>query len=757
MSYEYRDCCNPCCEHGRPQPSYEPKPVNGCCGTTGIYETLIALQQSIKEFNIPGFGVSVILTTVTGQSYTILFSEGIQNPPKVKPGTLTAGDLVISLCDVAKIKIQVSQNTNPRFKQVLSRRLKEVTTQFCNWDDYGYEEVCREEGCTECVREMQNAISRSRNPVDALSYNGSQEQISAVNSITHIDYEYVVGDVGITTQSNTFLTGATLNENVIPVVNEVDTNVVTAINAVNVVTNTVVTGVAPTTAVVSGPVSVAPTAVVGSVGVVTPGTGIVTAVAATPINVVGSVATVAGTAVGSIATVPVALVSAVNSTPVGVLGDITPTSNNVVGSLTTVPVTAIGNVATTPVTLVGSVTTTNVGVVGSLVTLPTSVIQSVTTTPVNVVGSVATTPTAVITAINPTIAPGALTGINGFAVNAVPVATVTLVNATQVGDLYVTIGGVQYPVHVGSIANPSTVSIGPSISVAQLGAPANFLQITGPTAPIALNTVVTGFNAPTTANVVGSVSTVTATPIASIVPIPVNVVGTIVTVPTGVVGSVATVAGTAVNSVTTVPVTAIGGVATVPTSVVTTITKVPATAVGSIVTVPGTALSAVTTTPVGMVAALNITNATPVNSINVTTVAGGVVTSVIPGVINNVVGTPGTAVVLNGINTSTISVGNVTGTGSVAFNAVTNVLTTLVVNRVGISTTTLPALTLAVPVTLPEAVIADISTTAVPVLSPVVEDLDGQVDSVGNGVVVVENTNGDLTVYSVCEITSVNG
>lgn len=120
---------------------------------------------------------------------------------------------------------------------------------------------------------------------------------------------------------------------------------------------------------------------------------------------------------------------------------------------------------------------------------------------------------------------------------------------------------------------------------------------------------------------------------------------------------------------------------------------------------------------------------------------------------------------------SVIAPAAVTAVGSVA--AATEIISTLgavntipasslfataftdVVDEVSLSTTTTGVLASASLSTSAQSVVGSISTTLIDVAIPVREDIDGSVSAVGCGIMAVENDGGDVSVYSVCDINSV--
>lgn len=55
----------------------------------------------------------------------------------------------------------------------------------------------------------------------------------------------------------------------------------------------------------------------------------------------------------------------------------------------------------------------------------------------------------------------------------------------------------------------------------------------------------------------------------------------------------------------------------------------------------------------------------------------------------------------------------------------------------------------------PKSVVTDVETGTVSVLAPVNEPIEGDVVCAGNGIMTVENTNGDVSLYNLCDVNAV--
>ncbi|MEG0318565.1 MAG: hypothetical protein RSA51_01170 [Niameybacter sp.] len=558
--------CN--CDCDRPKP--QPKQVQCCCGTTGIYEALIALQKSISQISIPGFGVNVHIIMGTGQEYNVLFATGIPNPPQVKCGVLTAGNLTLSLCDISKINIQTSTLNNLEFKKILNYHLLDVTTTTCQAD---FDEHA--DGSIACTRGIQSAINKGQT-INEISYNGSQEHLGTLTGIGDIHTTQVISDAVLTTTTNKFVTGTTLLSTPQQVVTNVATSNVSVITGVSTKPITVVQGVTPSTTTVSGPLSVTPTTVVST---------LVTA----PATLVTSVTSTTGTVVTSVTA----------ATATGITS-VTPTTGEIVRGVVSTTGTVVTNVASATATAVSSYpapSTVN-GVISGLTNV-----------------SIVTPTTATIPVLTTA----------GTGVLQVVVPPNTFGNANQV-ILNVTVGGATIslatPVAVKVLPNAATLLSGGTTPVLAnnvftgLGTPITITAVTSVTPSTGVGIATVG--AATTTGVLAVTST-TGTVVNSVTP----------ATTTGITGVTSTAIGThVVASSSTASINNIAAPTTV--SVVNGITQTTASATTLAGVTPetiSTFVSTATATVVGT-AGLNNTTATAVTGATLSTTSARVVQNI---------------------------------------------------------------------------------------------------------------------------------
>lgn len=123
--------------------------------------------------------------------------------------------------------------------------------------------------------------------------------------------------------------------------------------------------------------------------------------------------------------------------------------------------------------------------------------------------------------------------------------------------------------------------------------------------------------------------------------------------------------------------------------------------------------------------------------------------------INNVQ-TPTTATVIESIQKTTDNIENITNTTTIKPTDLVSTTTENVLNGATISSQTENVLATAQLTNTTTSVISDIATSTQDVYLPFKENINGRIFAAGDGIMGVSNTNGDITVYSICDINSVN-
>ncbi len=383
---------------------------------------------------------------------------------------------------------------------------------------------------------------------------------------------------------------------------------------------------------------------------------------------------------------------------ISAINEITYTDAIETANLTTVPASVVQGVtlSQTPASVVGAVAPTNTTVVTNVSTTPQSLVTGITTQTASVAGAITTAPLPVVNAVNTTLAPdGVVTGITETTQAVIGSLTTTPATAVTGFGAPTVYGGVITGVDVISSIAPQAVTVPVLTSVGT-----GLLQIT-----IAANSLGAGIPpADVTLNVQAGGSNVTfgGNITANTLPTTANVLGGLTATP-----AIETI------SVPGAPVTA---------AVIGSVTPTPATVIGSITpsTLAGSLVSGVET------ATINNVTVGPATE-----------------VVSSVAATTGTVNVPGPVSTVPASSLFTTTPASVVGTAVLNTTPTSVVGSATLNTTS-------------ETVVESVNAAAINVLAPTVEAVDGSVAQACEGIMAVDNTNGDMTVYSICEINAVN-
>lgn len=296
-----KDSCNTNAPVGFPG-GYRPinDPSEACCRAS-IRAALQAIKDAVYSANIPGFGVSVLITTTNGVTYPIFISASTAFPLVLTKETLVYGNTVIDLDSIARIQIGSGALANPIFTNRLLATLRAITT--CNTPGCGYsplaiteddddneEDITLTRGyCNNCNRPMnqcncrpgcgctpndprnagiQDFINRNPNNIGEIEFEGGNNVIS-IPVLSTVSSVTVLAAASITGSTLAVVTGVT-----IPAVGA--TSVVASLAEVPV---TVVSGLSVTTATIA----------TGGLGAATTGVALSGVGAGTTIGVVGGI------------------------------------------------------------------------------------------------------------------------------------------------------------------------------------------------------------------------------------------------------------------------------------------------------------------------------------------------------------------------------------------------------------------------------------------------------------------------------------
>lgn len=145
-----------------------------------------------------------------------------------------------------------------------------------------------------------------------------------------------------------------------------------------------------------------------------------------------------------------------------------------------------------------------------------------------------------------------------------------------------------------------------------------------------------------------------------------------------------------------------------------------------------------------------------IDTVTPDTQAGQIVTNVTTEQINVIETQPTTATVVKSIDKTTTNIKSVTETTSVKPTDLLSSTTADALTSATLQTTQNTVLKSATLTTTPITAITDIQSTPTNIPVPVKENIDGKVFTAGDGIMGVNNTNGDITIYSICDINTVN-
>ena len=398
----------------------------------------------------------------------------------------------------------------------------------------------------------------------------------------------------------------------------------------------------------------------------------------------------------------------------------TPVLNSATISSQTIPVLDSANLATQTTSVTKSVTPNQMQVVDDVVLNNTTLLSGITAIPTEVASPLNTTPTTVISNVG-------LTAENSFveSIQTTPqqvVGTITPTNGTAVTNIPdgVDITGVVSGITTPKQVTPETINI-PGITSTGTGAltitiPATSIDGTNPVAPITINVKSGGqdinFTGNTSKFVLGDGSSIigydAGTPASSTV----KQIG----IPTTdtFVKTIQSTNEQVIKEVTPQNVT--GKLVTTADS--TTINNVNNPTIKTVI-------QSVSSTPE------TVNTVTSVNKVNVDDLFTSEVTDVL------------SSATLNTTNKNVVS--------STTLNKTTeNVLSSVTLNTT--SENVLESVSLQSNQT---KVINGLDETSVTVFAPIKEDIDGKVFAAGDGIMAVNNTNGDISVYSICDINTI--
>ncbi|MEF9953095.1 MAG: hypothetical protein RR840_00965 [Clostridium sp.] len=440
--------------------------------------------------------------------------------------------------------------------------------------------------------------------------------------------------------------------------------------------------------------------------------------------------------VNSVVTTPVNVLSSAQSTPKSVVTSVTSRTGEALIALSATPQMVVENIKLDPkMDVVTNVTLSTSPVCGPLTTQDLNVITALTLQAIPNVATALTTLTApFLTGLgNPTTA----TVITGYPnLTTVQVLSPGNANATVLTDITTATAVESLAVDMPSIASQDG-----RVGTLQVIIPANTFGAGVPATDTPFDVVVgnstnpVSLAAPTTIDVLpaaDTVLTVTGTPALKTVS---DVLGNpnLVTV----IQSLGT--PSTANAVTGYPNPTIA-------NAITTVNNTPVT-INNPSTPTTTAIKAITTAPTTVNAgtSLNVTKV-PLRPLNVDSPYSRIQVSQ--------VGSPVTSRFVYNVSSTSETISTIGVVTPTTVNSVQSVTDTSVINKASVDSTPTSVLNSATLGQTKTSVVKDVTLSDVSVISVTPETVNGHVIGVFGGIMTLESTSGDLTVYSLCHIVS---
>lgn len=467
-----------------------------CCvggGSDSCLQSMRCVLTTIEDIvrSMPSnFSIGVEIITTDGTVNTVVFSSN-NGIVRINGTTLIAGDLVISICAIAKIRVLTGGLVGSTFEARLLAALGCLANRCCGCGDA-------------CTQDMENYLRCHEGRIAAVSFEGGLEIIHNILAPIGINYTNVIDGVALSTTSTTALSGASLGVDTTPVVNAVIPANTTVVSSIASGVSSVVTGITSAPIAVSAPITSIPTTVVTGV-TTTPVTGLaqnLTTTAATVVNAIATGTTTVLTGLGTPSTVAGVLagltgVSSVAPEAVlipfftsGAAGPLTVTVDGV-----TYPVMSGGEPVVYGGTLTAFVFPNNASFLGGVTGTPTlsTITQQGTPTTATVVSSVVPETTSVVASVSAGSASGQfVSAVTTGTVGSVPTPTAV----TAVGSVAATTEAISTLGAVNTIPASSLFATAYTDVVDEV---ALFTNTTSALASAALST--------STQSVVGSIST----------------------------------------------------------------------------------------------------------------------------------------------------------------------------------------------------------------------------------------------------------
>lgn len=774
---------------------------DSCC-VSGIKDSLGVIKECVySTANIPGFGVNLIITLTNGLKYEVGINAGTLNQITIYDKYVVIGDTTISLCEIAKIKILTHGTTNQSFLKCLKHKLCKITRQgtkcssnddylaISKDDEYYYNSCkcnsckpnhcncspCKKCGATckndcSCKKAMEKRLSANKDDVETIGFEGGGSY-TTVNSVEDIDYKNVLNSAKITTNTVPLVSRVELVYDTIPVASNVGSKTTNVVNAVNLQPTTVVTNIKPTSTTILKDVTTSSVTVVNNVNLLSPIKNL-TDITIETTSVTQSVSTEIKNVLADVSLLPSKVITDVVTNTVTAITSLgTPSTASAITNLGPLPTTLALNsitVETTPITQLGAPSLSSV--VTNIEPLTTTVVtKDITSTPTTVVQTLGTPNTIpAITNITPTTETviGGITAVSTTVTSSVSIPVFTP-NTLIPGDLVVVIppgaifsqGAASLPattITLGVKVNNTTISFGGFVNAQVLSGPATLLNVAGTSN---LTTVVKDLGTPKTQEVLSYSSPQSITVVETVVPTTIDAATGLGTINTATITAYPTSTEiVVVKDVKSTPVDVATGLGTITTETVVTAYPTPETQdILSADTVSSVDSNLVNSkTPTTITSVLSAPTIEVLKTVTATSVVISPINSTTPVStisINNVTGKTQESVVKD-VPFDTQNINGVLDVSEIDIEELGTVDYKDAVSNVSIKAYYKDAVSNVKLDTTNTKVVKDIDIKEVNVVAAEVEPINGNIICVGEGIMVVEEACGDISIYSICEINS---
>lgn len=214
---------------------------------------LAAIDDIVRSMP-SGFSVDVEITMTDGTTHTVTFNNS-NCAVRIAGNTLTADDLVISICAIAKLRVLTGGLVGSTFETQLLSALSCLASR-----------CCPEVSCGDaCLQDIQNYLYCHQSSIAAVSFEGGLEIIQNILAPIGINYTNVVDSASLNTTSTSALSSVALNTDSTSVTSAVTPANTTVVNSVTGDSATVVTDITSTSVDASAPITSTPTEVVTGV------------------------------------------------------------------------------------------------------------------------------------------------------------------------------------------------------------------------------------------------------------------------------------------------------------------------------------------------------------------------------------------------------------------------------------------------------------------------------------------------------------